>query len=92
MKLNAAPTGYFDGGLIKMENTGTFYYMSSRNHNFSNRDQKGIIHIDPLFPIWAIALLAIGGALFLGSGGVAGAMFYAKAHPMSQVAQILKRF
>jgi len=39
MKLNAA-SKYFDGGLVQMEKTGTFHYMSSRNNNFSNRSQK----------------------------------------------------
>jgi hypothetical protein len=43
MKLNNAPTPYFDGGLIQMRKTGTFKYFSTRNNNFSNRSQKGII-------------------------------------------------
>jgi len=49
MLLNAAPTPYFDGGAIKMNvTTGEstpFYYMSSRNNNFSNRGQKGAIFV-----------------------------------------------
>jgi len=46
-KLNAAAdsngqrTPYFDGGLSKMNKGGTFSYMSTRNHNFSNRNQVG---------------------------------------------------
>jgi hypothetical protein len=43
MKLNNAPTPYFDGGLVRMRASGTFKYTSSRNNNFSNRSQKGII-------------------------------------------------
>eukprot|EP01080_Neovahlkampfia_damariscottae_P002149 gene2149-2015_t len=43
MKLNNAPTPYFDGGLVKMKASGTFKYASSRNNNFSNRSHKGII-------------------------------------------------
>jgi hypothetical protein len=34
-KLNAAATPYFDGGLVRMNQTGTFTYMSTRNNNFS---------------------------------------------------------
>jgi len=41
--LNAKPYPYFDGGLIKMTKPGLYVYFSSRNNNFSNRDQKGLI-------------------------------------------------
>ncbi len=41
-KLNNAPGGpYFDGGLVILRTNGNFWYMSSRNNNFSNRSQKG---------------------------------------------------
>jgi len=40
MKLNGAPTGYFDGGVMRMNKTGEFFFMSTRNNNFSNRGQK----------------------------------------------------
>jgi hypothetical protein len=43
MRLGGAPTPYFDAGLVKMHSTGRFAYMSSRNNNFSNRSQKGLI-------------------------------------------------
>lgn len=85
MKLNAAPR-YFDGGLIKMNKTGEFYYMSSRNNNFSNRGQKGVLRIVPLLPTWAIVLVVIGAVLFVGAAGVAGMMLYAKSHPHSGIA------
>jgi len=41
-KINT-PTPYFDGGLVQMNKKGTFKYMSTRNNNFSNRDQKGTV-------------------------------------------------
>jgi len=44
MKLNAA-SPYFDGGLLQMNNVGSYYYMSTRNNNFSNRMQKGSITV-----------------------------------------------
>jgi hypothetical protein len=90
MKLNAAPA-YFDGGLIPMNLTGTFYYMSSRNNNFTNREQKGIIEVIPLLPTWAVVIVVLGAALFVGSAGIAGAMLYAKSHPHSQVANWFSR-
>ncbi|RYG68249.1 hypothetical protein EON64_05600 [archaeon] len=42
-KLNAKPHPYFDGGLIFMRKSGWFPFFSSRNNNFSNRQQIGII-------------------------------------------------
>jgi len=90
MKLNAAPQ-YFDGGAIRMNKTGTFHYMSSRNHNFTNRDQKGIIYVTPLLPTWAVGLVIGGAGLFVGAAGVAGMMFYAKSHPHSGVANMFSR-
>lgn len=53
-KLNAKPFPYFDGGLMVMKNSGWFPYYSSRNNNFSNRQQIGVIcvgsdcQLDPL--------------------------------------------
>jgi hypothetical protein len=90
MKLNAAEP-YFDGGLIKFNVTGSFSYMSTRNHNFSNRDQKGLLNINPLLPTWAIAVVSTGAALFVGSAGVAGLMLYAKSHPHSGVANLFTK-
>ena len=75
-----------------MSNPGTFYYVSTRNHNFSNRDQKGSVAVENLLPTWAIVLVCFGAIVFLGSGGLAGAMFYAKSAPHSQVAQFLNKF
>jgi len=91
MKLNAA-SPYFDGGAVKMNMTGTFYYMNTRNHNFTNRDQKGILYVVPLLPTWAIVLLVIGGVIFIAAFVVAGLMFYSKSHPHSQVANIFSKF
>jgi hypothetical protein len=42
-KLNGAKTPYFDGGLVKLRKAGKFSYFSSRNNNFSNRNQAGCI-------------------------------------------------
>jgi len=90
MKLNAA-SQYFDGGLVRMNLTGDFYYVSTRNNNFTNRGQKGAIHIVPLLPTWAIVVVVIGAIFFVLSGAVAGMMFYAKSHPHSGMAEMMSK-
>lgn len=42
-KLNAKPYPYFDGGVTFMRKQGWFPYYSSRNNNFSNRQQIAVI-------------------------------------------------
>jgi len=91
LKLNAA-SQYFDGGLVRMNISNEFYYMSTRNNNFSNRGQKGTINVRTVLSRGLIGVIAAGGALFALSGGVAGAMLYAKSHPHSGVAQFLAKF
>jgi hypothetical protein len=44
-KLNAAPS-YLDAGLFQLNKTGTYYYMCSRNNEFSTRTQKGTIIVN----------------------------------------------
>lgn len=89
-KLNAA-SRYFDGGLVKMNKNGVYYYMSSRNNNFSNRSQKGRIIIEPLLPTWAVALILIGGVLFVAALVFGVASLYASSHPDSKVSHALGR-
>jgi hypothetical protein len=89
-KLNAA-SPYFDGGVLKMNKTGTFHYMNTRNHNFTNRDQKGILIVQPLLPTWALAVVIVGAVLFVAAAAVAGMMFYAKNNPHSGVANIFSK-
>jgi hypothetical protein len=90
MKLNAAPA-YFDGGVMPMNTTGSFYYMSSRNNNFTNRSQKATLDVFTVLPTWAIVVVAVGAAGFAGSAGVAGMMLYAKTHPHSVIATQLAK-
>ncbi len=44
-KLNGVNHPYFDATPVKLRSTGTFYYMSTRNNNFSNRGQKASITV-----------------------------------------------
>jgi hypothetical protein len=89
-KLNKM-SAHFDAGLVVMNSTGEFTYMSSRNNNFSNRGQKGALNVNPVLPVWAIVMIIIGAVLGLGSAGVAGSMFYARSHPHSGVASLMNR-
>jgi hypothetical protein len=42
--LNNAPASFL-GGVLRFKK-GTFNYMCTRNHNFSNRDQKGVLIVE----------------------------------------------
>lgn len=44
-KINAKPFPYFDGGIMFMRRSGWFPFFSSRNNNFSNRQQSGVLCI-----------------------------------------------
>ncbi|KAI9091555.1 hypothetical protein DFS34DRAFT_323892 [Phlyctochytrium arcticum] len=43
-RLNSA-SAYVNLGLVKVENTGTFYFASVRNNAFSNREQKATLFV-----------------------------------------------
>jgi len=45
-KLNSALSPYFNGTLVQMNKIGQYYYICTRNNNFSNRDQKGTILVN----------------------------------------------
>jgi hypothetical protein len=89
-KLNAVGP-HFDGGLVKMSNLGTFVYMSTRNNNFSNRSQKGVITVNSVWPVWKTVVIVIGGVIAVALGAFAGAFFYAKRNPHSRVAGVMQR-
>lgn len=71
--LNGAPTGYFDLGVLRMNKSGVYNYISSRNNNFSNRSQKGVIIVKAL-SLRSLILIIIGAAC-LGIGGAAGGIY-----------------
>lgn len=43
--LNTSPASLIGGILLKFNKKGTYYYISTRNNNFSNRSQKGVITV-----------------------------------------------
>jgi len=85
LKLNAARTPYFDGGIYRMNRTGEWHYMCTRNNNFSNRSQKGYIAVDETFPTWAIVLIVLLVVFIAAAALVAGVLLYARAHPHSKL-------
>jgi len=91
-KLNRAPA-YFNGGLVLMNSTdtGTFYYMASRNNNFSNRGHKAVMGVETVIPTWAIATVIAGAVLFLSASVIGGMIMYARSSPHSGVANLVNK-
>ena len=90
MKMNAAKD-YFDGGLIKLNTTGEFHYMSSRNNNFSNRSHKASITVLPLLSAWAIAMIAIGSVLAIAALVSAAMVVQARKNPSVSYASMFDK-
>jgi len=84
-KING-PVQYYDGGLVRMGTAGTYYYMSTRNNDFTNRSQKGILFVDPLLPTWGIVIASAGALGFVGASVLAGMTYYAQTHPQAAFA------
>jgi len=89
-KLNAADA-YFDGGLIRVNTTGVFNYASSRNNNFSNRSQKGVVTVLPILSPWAIAVCVIGGVLLIGGIVTAALVVHGKRNPNFSLNKMFER-
>jgi len=45
--LDNAPASLIGGVVMKVNTAGKYYYIGSRNNNFSNRSQKGALIVDP---------------------------------------------
>jgi len=80
-KLNAKPYPYFDAGFLVARRPGFFAYFSSRNNNFSNRDQTGLVCVraveqddtcprDDTTGVLQDANPAVDAVAFLGNGGL----------------------
>jgi len=72
---------------------GVYTYVSTRNNNFSNRSNKGIMTVFQEavggLSAGAQAGIAIGTIVVVGGLGAAGAIFYAKKNPNSRLAGML---
>jgi len=91
MKLNAAPTPRFSGPLVKMNDLGSYYYMSTRNNNFSNRSQTASIKVSNPWAAWKTAVIVVSGVVAVAAGAAAGTIFYAKRNPHSRVAEYVRK-
>jgi len=85
LKLNAAPTPYFDGGIFRMNRTGDWHYMNTRNNNFSNRSQKAYITVENNIPTWGIILIVLAVVVIAGAAVIGAVGLYAKTHPHSKL-------
>jgi len=81
--LNANGANYFDGGVVRMQKAGTFYYMSSRQNNFTNRSQKGTVVVSSALSPVALTATIAGAAGFSAAAVIGGGSWYANTHPDS---------
>ena len=85
--LNRAP-GSFNAGLVRLDNVGTFYVMSTRNNQFSNREQKAVIIVEEdVDTIAGSTFIAVGGVGMFAALGFLG-LFYARKHPDSKLNRV----
>jgi hypothetical protein len=81
MKINSARTPYFDmPAPVKMNRVGKFLYMSSRNNNFSNRNQIASITVKEGLSTKEKAAVGLGVGLAGTAAAAAGMFYYKKNH------------
>ena len=73
-QLNAA-SAYFDAGLIQLEKTGTFHFMSTRDNAFTNRGVKATLRIQEN---WLLVAVATALAVILGTIALSSALYCRK--------------
>ena len=67
-KLHNRAPAYVNLGLVQMDNMGTYQIMSTRNHAFSNRDQKATVVVEEdLVLAYGSAAIVIGGTGLIGA-------------------------
>eukprot|EP01112_Ceratiomyxa_fruticulosa_P014502 TRINITY_DN4157_c0_g1_i4.p1 TRINITY_DN4157_c0_g1~~TRINITY_DN4157_c0_g1_i4.p1 ORF type:complete len:1284 (+),score=241.55 TRINITY_DN4157_c0_g1_i4:155-4006(+) len=90
-KLLNAASAYFDGGLLKIDSPGTHHYLSTRNHQYSNRSQKGtLIVIDTSLTPGEIGAIVVGVVLGVGCASAIGLYAlarHAKLNPDGKLAK-----
>jgi len=93
-KLNMA-AAHFDGGLVQFTSKSTGYnYLSTRNNNFSNRSQKGVLYVDAASTALTSAQAAAVGVGVIAAFGVLGffgARAYSKRNPNSKTAAVYEK-
>jgi len=88
MKLNAAKP-YFNGGIFRMNRTGEWSYMCTRNNNFSNRSQKGYVTTESSFPTWAVAVIGVVGVVGVIGAIAGGVTLYIKSHSAAAAGAVI---
>lgn len=76
--LNSAPQHF--SIITKAKSTGIFYYMCTRNNNFSNRSQKGELEVKLKLEPFAIAGIVAGSVGLIGAAVIAFGVWYSKSH------------
>jgi len=69
-KINGNPSPYLNAGVIKAGQPGNYAFMSTRNNNFSNRQQKAYLTIEPKKSVGAKIGIAVGVIAGIGVAGV----------------------
>jgi hypothetical protein len=91
-KINTGPHGYADLGVMAINKTGTFYYYSSRNMIYSNRDEKGSLAVSYGLSTLAQVFIAIAAVVGVAALVMAGIYVQARRDRHGRCAQIVKYF
>lgn len=89
-ELNDAGT-YFDLGVRECKQPGSYHYMSTRNNNFSNRSQKGLIVVTTT-PLTSKTISSTGGTIVQATGTGAGSSVTFAAETVSQTTKVTLSF
>lgn len=87
--LNAAPQHF--SVITKPRSTGVFYYMCTRNNNFSNRSQKGELEVKLKLEPVAIGGVVAGSVGFAAAAVIAFGVWYAKSHSDSSAGRFFQK-
>jgi plastocyanin len=87
----------FSGATVQMTTPGTFFYMSTRNNNFSNRSQKGSLSVKGpsgstivLSPAQTSGVV-VGVVAAVAVGALVGTIVYAKRNPHSGAGAVVSK-
>jgi hypothetical protein len=87
-QLNDAAT-FFDGHLLQIRSAGTYHYMSTRNNNFSNRQQKATMYVSSnnngisTGALIGIIIAAVVGLILLGVAAFLASVYFFKQRTAS---------
>jgi len=86
---------HFDAGLVQFNTAGVSYnYLSTRNNNFSNRSQKGVLTVNTAGAALTqaqSAAVGVGAAAAVALVGFVGMRAYSKKNPSSKTAAVYEK-